>query len=215
MSNGYYMISKIALGARVKITSAGKKYQRFNLLGKIGIVRSNYGTNLAVEFDDLKNPASGPGYFYLSEYRLTIVDDDDYNDLEDNKMINITGYQNAIKIKFIGESHACGHVYASFESDLKVGDLVVVKPAHHSINLARVEEILDGTSYETMREVVSKVDTEAYNQRVKIRNQAAELKAQMEARAKKLQDIALYQMLAENDSEMKELVAQYQALTQA
>lgn len=210
----YYMVSDIALGTRVRINSLGKKYRRFDLVGKIGIIRSNYGTNLAIEIDDLKNPASGYGYFYLSKNRFTPLGDDDCNNEEENDMLNITNYVNAIKIKFIGESCVCSQVYASFEPDLKVGDLVVVKPAHHSINLARVEEILEGTNYETTREVVAKVDTEAYNQRVKIRNQVAELKSQMEARARKLQDIALYQMLAKDDSEMKELVAQYQALTQ-
>lgn len=45
-----------------------------------------------------------------------------------------------------------------------------------------------------------------------MRNKAAELKAKMEARAKQLQDIALYKMLAENDPDMAELLNEYQAI---
>ena len=157
-SSGYWMVSDIALGTRVRIDGTGKKYQRFNLVGKIGVIRSNYGYNLAIEFDDIRNPASGPGYFYLRKSQFTIMGDDDIME-ENNMAINIdriTNYRDAIKIKFIGDSSPCGYIYASFEPDLQVGDLVVVKPAHHSIALARVEEILEKNNHETTREVVSK-----------------------------------------------------------
>lgn len=209
------MVSDIALGTRVQINHQGKKYRPFNLVGKIGIIRSNYGSNLAIEFDDIKNPASGPGYFYLGTSQFTIVDEDENDIMEENNMAtnvnNITNYLRAIKVKFIGESSPCGYPYACFNA-VEVGDLVVVKPAHHSINLARVEEILEGTDYETTREVVCKVDTTEYNERVKIRNRAAELKAKMQERARKLQDIALYQMLAKEDSEMQALLNEYRSL---
>jgi tRNA A37 N6-isopentenylltransferase MiaA len=43
-----------------------------------------------------------------------------------------------------------------------------------------------------------------------MRAKAVELKAKMEARAKQLQDIALYQMLAKDDPDMAELLKEYQ-----
>jgi hypothetical protein len=52
----------------------------------------------------------------------------------------------------------------------------------------------------------------AFDYRVSVRKQAAELKAKMQERAKQLQDIALYQMLAKEDSEMMELLGQFQSL---
>jgi hypothetical protein len=183
-------------------------------------LESAYGTvervephweKVSVRIDHLYNDLSNSGLFFFKASELKIVNDNK----EENNMsntTNITNYLNAIKIKFVDDINPCGYVYASFESDLKIGDLVVVKPAHHKIALARVEEILEGTSYETSREVVAKVDTGFYNERVKIRNQAAELKAKMEERARKLQDIALYQMLAENDPDMKALLNEYRSL---
>lgn len=206
------MVSDIALGTRVRITRKCRKYLRFDLIGKVGIIRSNYGANLAIEFDDVKNPKSGYGYFYFNKSLITPVEDNmEENDMAINTT-NITGYTQAIRVKFIDDSSPCSCVYASFEPELKVGDLVVVKPANHKIALARVDEILEGTDYETAREVVSKVYTDDYNERVKVRTQVAELKAKMQERARQLQDIALYQMLAKDDPAMQALLDEYQAL---
>jgi hypothetical protein len=59
------------------------------------------------------------------------------------------------------------------------------------------------------REVVCKIDTTDYKARVETRKKAAELKAKMQERAKKLQDIAIYKMLAEKDDEMAQLLADF------
>lgn len=62
------------------------------------------------------------------------------------------------------------------------------------------------------REIVSIVDTAEYDARVAQRKLAADLKAKMQERAKKLQDVALYQMLAKDDPEMAALLSEYQNL---
>lgn len=205
----------IHVNTRVRVISQGR-YKKANIVGRFGTVRTDnsiYDT-LGIALDDIRNNYSALGVFYLKPNEIEVVTDNDI--MEENNMAinvdNITGYTQAIKIKFVDDSRPCGYVYASFEPELKVGDLVVVKPAHHDISLARVEEILEGTDYETKREVISKVDTAAYNARVKLRNQTAELKAKMQERAKQLQDIALYQMLAKDDPAMQALLDEYQAL---
>lgn len=199
------------IGTKIRITAIPTKYKNYDLYGKTGIVRSTHVNNMAILVDGVSNRSSGWGYFYLPAHCITHVDNK-----EDNNMIidcnNIKNYLNAVKIKFIGDCNPCKYVYANFESDVKVGDLVVVKPAHHAISLARVEEILEGNDYETTREVVAKVYTDYYDDRVKTRNQAAELKAKMQERARQLQDIALYQMLAKDDPDMQTLLNEYQSL---
>lgn len=201
------------VGTRVRVKWTPPKYTGYGIKDAIGSVRNSHSSNVAVRLDGLENPNSDYGYFYFEPQYLALVTD---NNLEENNMAinvdNITGYTQAIKIKFVDDSRPCGYVYASFEPELKVGDLVVVKPAHHDIALARVDEILEGTDYEIKREVICKVDTSAYSQRVKLRNQAAELKAKMQERARQLQDIALYQMLAKDDPAMQALLDEYQAL---
>ena len=211
-----YKMYEFEPGMRVQVCRL-VSYRNRKIVGKLEFA---YGTverveihwgKIAVRIDNLNNDLSSSGLFYFTASELEIV-----NDIkEENNMSNttkITNYLNAIKIKFVDDVNVCSCVYANFEPDLKVGDLVVVKPAHHKIALARVEEILEGNNYETSREVVSKVDTSYYNERVKIREQAAELKAKMEERARKLQDIALYQMLAENDPDMQKLLEEYRSL---
>ena len=180
-------------GMRVKICARLDKYKNYDLLDKTGTIVTKYRNNFGIKVDDIFNKSSIPGLFYFRESPLIPLNDDGI--MEGNNMIinitNITGYTQAIRVKFIDDSSPCSCVYASFEPELKVGDLVVVKPAHHKIALARVHEILEGTDYETAREVVSKVYTDDYNERVKVRTQVAELMAKMQERARQLQDIAL------------------------
>lgn len=201
-------------GMRVRICARLDKYKNYDLLDKTGTIVTKYRNNFGIKVDDIFNKSSIPGLFYFRESQLIPLNDDGIK--EENIMTinttNITGYTQAIRIKFIDDTMPCRYVYASFEPDLKVGDLVVVKPSHHDVALARVHEILEGTDHESTREVISKVCTDDYNERVKVRTQVAELKAKMQERARQLQDIALYQMLAKDDPAMQALLDEYQAL---
>lgn len=197
-------------GTRVKIIACPNKYRNYDLIGKIGVIRTTHVQNVTVAVEGIRNSGSAYGYFYLAPNHLTHVDED--NNMEENKMSNITNYLNAVKIKFVGDVNPCNYIYANFDSCVKVDDMVVVKPAHHAFALAKVVEVIDKNDFETPREIVAKVDMDFYNERVKARNQAAELKAKMQERAKKLQDVALYQMLAKDDPEMQDLLNRYQSL---
>ena len=210
------------IGQRVKLIGrAPGRYSCYKLEGKIGTVRATYGeNNIAVKVDGMFNKTSNSGCFYFRPHDLESLGENAYvtNDdiKEENNMSNsnITNYFNAIKVKFIDDGNVSRHVYANFDTDVNVGDLVVVKPAHHDVALARVEEILPDNTYETTREVIAKVDTTYYKERVEAREKIAKVKAQMQERAKKLQDIALYQMLAKDDPEMAQLLADYHSLPQ-
>ena len=202
------------LGTRVRVIKQ-HKYMSNKLVGKVGSVVSNYGSEIRVDLDGMCNKYAASGSYYFKPSELEIITDDkacDNDVKESENMANITNYFNAVKIKFVGDSSPCNLVYANFEPDLKVDDLCVVKPAHHGLALARVTEILEGTSYETSREIVAKVFTEEYDARVANRAKVAEIKAKMQERAKQLQDIALYQMLAEKDPEMMDLLVKYNGL---
>lgn len=206
-----------SVGMSVRVIRQNK-YRKYNLIDKIGTVLHGYnGSSIAVAFDGIANDLSEKGVFYFSAADLAIVEEK-YHDRfkEENNMSNsnITNYFNALKVKFIDDGNVSRHVYANFDMSVEVGDLVVVKPAHHDVALARVEEIMPDNTYETTREVIAKVDTTYYKQRVEAREKIAKVKAQMQERAKKLQDIALYQMLAKDDPEMAQLLADYQSLPQ-
>ena len=207
--------SRIKPGTRVLIIGHGRYRQ--DLHNRLGTVRWCFVSDrVGVLVDGIRNERSEYGWFYFDIDELEIVSDaDDINDIMEDKTMaisNINGYLNVVRVKFNPEEKPCNHLYANFEPDLQVGDLVVVKPAIHDATVAIVEEIITGDNFTVQREVVAKVDTTAYENRVAVRKQAAELKAKMEERARQLQDVVLYKTLAESDSDMKALLDEYLAL---
>lgn len=204
------------IGARVRVIRCSS-YKKYDYTGLLGTVVSNrypvYGT-IVVELDGTTNLYSGTDRFYFKPGELSLVTND--NDiLEENNMQNITGYFNIVKIQYLDNATTSRHIYANFDPSLKKGDLCVVASAHHGLGLAKVVDVINDTdprNVQVSREIVAKVDTQDYDYRIKVRKDTAELKAKMQERAKQLQDIALYQMLADNDPEMQELLNRYQAL---
>lgn len=205
------MDEALEYGMSVRVIKQSK-YKTTKLLGKIGTVRSSYpgSGSIPVEFDNEFNAASSYGYYYFKRNDLEIVDTN--TDTEEKIMGIITNYFNIVKVQYLSDSKASSYNYANFNPDIKVDDVVITKRGPGDYGLAKVVEILDTTDVKTDREVVTVVDMSAYNERVANRAKAAELKAKMEERAKQLQDIALYQLLAKDDSAMMDLLKEYQSV---
>lgn len=199
------------VGARVKVIRQ-QKYPNEKLLGLIGTVRGDIGDNIAVVLDAIKNQRSSYGCFYFKPSELVAVDEVDNEIMEEKNMNKITNYLNIARMAFVNDSKGGVYQYANFDAGLKVGDLCIVNTEAKQLTVAKVVEIVDQNDIEMTREVVTKLYTEDYDARLEARAKAAELKAKMEARAKQLQDIALYQMLAKDDPEMAELLQEYQGL---
>lgn len=209
------MLQLFEVGMRVKVSDHQYSYLSKRNMNK---VNGAYGTvshidthyeKIVVELDAAVNDLSATGHFFFKPRELIILDKND-NIMEDKTMVisNIKNYLNAVRVRISGEAKSTTHLYANFEPDIKLGDLVVVKQTY-GMAVAIVEEILEGDNFTVQREVVTKINTEAFNNRVKIREQAAELKTKMEERARQLQDVVLYKTLAETDPDMKELLNKY------
>lgn len=209
---GYYpRESKFCVGTRVKVIRQ-RNYPGQKLEGLVGTVQTAYGNSFAVLLDTVKNPRSSYSYFYFKVNELTAVDEYDDKHEEDKNMDAVTNYRNIARVRYINDRKDGVYQYANFEVDLKANDLCVVRSENDTLMVARVVEIIDPCDIEMYREVVAKVYTEDYDRRVERRIKAAELKSKMETRAKQLQDIALYQMLAKDDSDMAALLQEYQDL---
>ncbi len=212
------MLRLFDVGMRVKVSDRQYSYQskKFTdkVIGAYGTVNrvDLYYEKIAVKLDGTLNELSATGNFFFKPRELEILDENN-KIREDKNMSTIKNYLNIAKIKFIDERGCRTWEYANFDASLRPRDICVVMTANHGMSLAEVVEILPRNDIETTREIVAKVDTEAYDTRVAVRKQVAELKAKMEERAKQLQDVALYKMLAENDPAMMELLNEYQALT--
>lgn len=205
-------------GSQVRVRRC-RSYSRHDYTGEFGtVVRNAYGFygKILVELDGVTNPHSATGCFYFKPNELEIMYKRDDDILEENNMQTITNYYNIAKIQYLDNATVSRHHYANFDPFLKEGDLCVVKSAHHGLGLAKVVEVIvvDPRDNQVTREIVAKVDTQDYDNREAVRKEAAELKVKMQERAKKLQDVMLYQMLAKEDPEMQSMLDRYQDLTQ-
>jgi predicted GTPase len=94
--------------------------------------------------------------------------------------------------------------------DLKAGDTVVVD-TQNGLQLAKVDMVYtEKTPGRATKWVVAKVDLSAHEARLEREKKAAELRKKLEARRKKLEEIAVYRMLAEQDPEMAEILKEYE-----
>ena len=205
------------IGLRVRVIGPG--HYRGRYINERGTIRAVWPQeNIAVELDFSSNTNSNKGYFYFNLSELEILDANNEKtataaDEGENKMQKMSNYLNVAVVQFLNESTAFKtYEYANYETNLSAGDLVVVMTAHHGMGLAEVVEIKERTDSDLYREIVSRVDTFDFDNRVAQRKMAAELKAKMQERAKQLQDIVLYQTLAKEDPEMAKMLQDYMAL---
>ena len=207
-SNLDYFRDSELIGKRVKVKYCDK-YRRYNIKGRCGTITRCY-SYVAVEIDGLRNEYSATGEFYFYKKHLEIIED---KNMEETTMTTINNYLNIAKIRFTDDTNANRtYDYANYIPDLKEGELCVVMSAHHGLGVAKVIEIIDQNDVPLTREIVARFDISDYAARVETRKKAAELKAKMQERAKKLQDVALFQMLAKDDDEMAALLSEFISL---
>ena len=190
---------KFKIDDRVKVINP--KFENYN---KFGTITSTTHTSCWVLMD------SGSARNYKFQ-NLQLIE----HNQEDQKMA-ITGDFKVAKIKFLnGTNNYAEYEYAMFD-DYEVGDTVVVASAHHGLGIAQISAIItkeQATTKTFEREIVSKVDMEAYEERKKNRNRRNELKEKMDKRFNELNKIALFEMMAEKDPELKSMLEEYKNLT--
>ena len=152
------------------------------------------------------------------------------NDTYEYKNNNIKGENNMLmgkfhvaKIKFIeGTNTSREYHYALYDTNIVGGDYVVVKSANHGMGIAQVMEVIP-ECYVTQamldycnegREVISVFDMSAYEERVEKRKKAKQLKADMNKKMKEMQELAMFEMMAKENPELKKMLDVYKELIQ-
>lgn len=140
--------------------------------------------------------------------------------LVNNKTI-IGGNNNMIEgnydiaiVKFIQGANATkGYAFALFDNDIGVDDFVLCDTAY-GYNVARVIEVMPQDTYEgkVTKEIICKVDFADFETRKANREKAKKLKAEMDKKIKNLQEVAVYEMMAEKCPELKEMLDAYKKL---
>jgi len=132
------------------------------------------------------------------------------------------GKYDVAKIRFLNGSNTNKTYYYALYDDTMcaIGDMVVVKPAHHDMALAILDDIIARNEAEQYmldschegREIVCNIDMTTYNKRVAKREQAAKLKAEMDKKVKEIQELTLFEMMATKSPELKEMLDTYKSL---
>ena len=134
----------------------------------------------------------------------------------------LMGNYRVCKIKFIeGVNTKCEYYYALYDNNIRSGDHVVVKSAHNGFGLAVITEIVPDHCIEQEmvdfcnggREVVTWFDMSSYEERVENRKKAKQIKADMDKKVKEMQELVLYEMMAEKNPELKQMLDTYKELT--
>lgn len=150
---------------------------------------------------------------------LALVDKYDIDNKKGEEIM--MGNYTVCTIKFIeGTNTGREYHYALYDDNICCGDYVVVKSANHGLGIAQVVEIIpDGCVTQAMldycnagREVVAAFDMGEYNNRVEKRKKAKQLKAEMNKKMKEMQELAMFEMMAEKNPELAEMLAAYKEL---
>lgn len=196
---------KFRVGDRVTVIT-GYKYANIKE-GAPGTVISRYAhglVNYAVKVDGFTNKRSSYGCYYFTENQLELLKE------EDNIM---RGNYRIADVQFIeGANKTEVYAYACYDDDIYVDDICVVKSANHGFGIAKVVRLRAKTDEAITREIVCKADFSTYNKRVADREKQSELKKLMAARASKLQELSMYELLAKSDPEMAELLGKYKEI---
>lgn len=210
------------IGQGVRILNPGNYANTYGdkLIGQVGtILRVTKGSapaHYGVEVPGFRNTASAIGVFWFRADDLEIVSGAaecfKTEETENLKGENIMNYSDCVNFVTVEGRGFHTKIYANYDETVKTGDLVVIEEQGKKV-LTYVDDILAKNVPEHVDgEVVARVDMKPYEDRVQKRVKLREVKKKMEARAKKLQDIAVYKLLAKEDPEMAALLGELESL---
>ena len=204
---------KFKIGDKVKVIRKGLKTS-----GLTGVVNNieDRGYTIVVH---VTIPVWGSMSYNPKSLRL----DNNTNNIETDEGENnmLMGNYTVCKVKFIeGNNTEREYHYALYDNDICINDYVVVKSAHHGFGIAQVVDII-ADCYVTQsmrdycnegREIIAAFDMGDYEDRVNKRKIAKQLKADMNKKLKEVQELAMFEMMAEKNPELKVMLEQYKEL---
>jgi DNA-binding transcriptional MerR regulator len=183
-----------------KVRVKNPKLKTYNLIGVV----NNSG------YDGCYVRLENGSYLYCQNKNL-----ESYKENQEEQKMAITGDFKVAKVKFLeGSNTNTAYEYALFD-DYDVGTYVVVKSAHHGFGVAKIVEIISkeqATTKKFEREIVTAFDMETYETRKKNRAKIQELNNRMDKRFQELNKLALFEMMAEKDAELKGMLDEYKSL---
>lgn len=189
------------IGDTVKVIRVG-----FESYGMVGIIikddLSNYPNCVLVKFDNW-NGKKLEKTLYIRKENLVEVES------EENNMAKLTGYKKVAVID--------SHYYAVYDDGMEyqVGSRVIVSGSDliHTISeIITLEEASKRFKGDITAEVITVVDTSAYDKRVAKRKEAEELKKNMDKVIKEMDEVNKYELYAKQNPDLKEMLDKYKEL---
>ena len=195
---------KFKIGDRVQVIREG--LQTYGFTGKVHAT-SYWGDIVEVYLDQLNKI-----YNYNSK---SLMFENEQNNITkgDNNML--IGNYNVAMVKFLqGTNTAKGYAFALFDDEVKVDDCVLCDTAN-GYGVAKIIEIIPKSEYEgtkVTKEIICKVDFTEFENRKENRTKALKLKSEMDKKIKEMQELAVFEMMAEKNPELKEMLEMYKGL---
>lgn len=209
---------KIKVGDRVLIVSKTSKYRGCEAIVAHTFLYRNQVGVYPIGHEDKYHPAR---YEWEHDRYLRLVYDSVQkisNEEGENIMgTKLTGYKQVAEIIQMGKPY----YYAIYDDGRKYypGDKVIVSGAASGM-VQKIEEIVDPEeaakrmgNKSITAEVIAYVDTSAYEERVAKRKEATELKKKMDQVIKQMDESNKYEMYAERNPELKDMLETYKKLT--
>ena len=198
------MIPKFSKGDKVRVVS---ECQTYGQTGTV-IMSVKYYNYISVEIK-----LDSGRYQTYNENSLVLVNEQNNIYTGGNNML-IGNYRIAM-VKFVqGTNTVKGYAFALFDNTIDVDDLVLCDTSN-GYNVAKVVEIIPKNEYNgctVSKEVICKVDFSDFENRKANREEAKKLKVEMDKKIKDLQELTLYEMMAEKSPELKEMLEMYKGL---
>lgn len=198
------------INKRVYITGMSYKKDYACTYHKYGTIVNTNNKCFGIKFDDCSNLASVKGLFWLEYDYFKIVDEE----MEDFTMKKLNGYQ---KVAVIRQGYK-DYFYAIYDdgSEYEIGDKVVVSG---NITIQEIKEVISIDESKLRykgnitAEIITKLNTKAYDSRVEKRKQTEELKKEMDKIIKEMDEVNKYEMYAKQNPELKKLLDKFNELS--
>lgn len=177
---------------------------------KHGTIVNTSNKCFGIKFDDYSNHASKKGLFWLEYDYFKIINEE----VEDNIVKKLNGYEKVAVIK-----QGCkDYFYAIYDdgNEYEIGDKVTVSG---NITIQEIKEVISIDEAKLRykgnitAEIITKLNTKAYDSRVERRVQTEELKKEMDKIIKEMDEVNKYEMYAKQNPELKKLLDKFNELS--
>lgn len=199
------MKSKFNMGDRVIVTSDCQSYGEHGTITNIFNINSGWNSiGASVQLDNGLNRT-------YNQINLKLEGDN-----EMCKNLKESGAKYVVRVEFYNGYNKKLYAFLCYEEDIDNGDYVLCD-SDNTKTLAIVKEVVPidvaiDKNLNPTKEVICKCDMTEYNIRKENKAKKYELKNKMDKRIKELQTNQIYEMFAEKDDLLKELLKEYKEI---